>query len=127
MQIEENTYLKDYFGMIRDSFVKEDDITIIFYAIMNDDVCFTFKRKRAKSDNALTALHDYIDRTQQLEAGLPYNAAAIKQINSAIRTFMKDIILGKIKLPDPHYEFTGNKAYLETLLQDESCTFLWHY
>ena len=117
MQIETNIYLESYFGMMRDIFIKGNQVTIIFYAILNDDLSFTFKRTYASDAEARNALVDYINKTKALKTGLPYNSESIKRINQSIERFMHDIIRDEVELPDAHYEYQGDTEYLQTQLK----------
>lgn len=117
VQVEEDVYLEEYFGMARDILLKEDVVTITFYAIMDDDLSFTFKRKYASKAEALMSLGKYIENTRALKAGLAYNTESIKRINDSIGAFVTDVLKDAVDLPDQYYKFLGDKDYLKPMLE----------
>lgn len=125
MVIEENIYLSDYYGIMRDIYVHPNRTDIIFTAILNDDISFIFRRPGALDDADLKGLDDYIQTTEKL-MGLPYNAKAVIKINAGIKQFIQDTLAGTISLPDKSYKFTGDAEYLSNLLADEANSFLWY-
>lgn len=115
-QVEEGIYLETYFGMARDILLKENEVTISFYAIMDNDLIFTFKRKYSSKAQAFAGLDKYIQNTKTLKAGLPYNTESIKRINESIGAFVTDILNDAVDLPDQDYIFVGDKDYLKPML-----------
>ncbi|MEP3890411.1 MAG: hypothetical protein ABJN69_08075 [Hellea sp.] len=103
--------------MMRDIFIKGNQVTITFYAILNDDLNFSFKRTYASDTEARNGLIDYIAKTKALKTGLPYNSETKKRINQSIERFMGDIIRKEVELPDTQYEYQGDTEYLQTLLK----------
>lgn len=126
VEFETDTYLEAYFGMARDIIIRGPQVTVIFYAILNDDVSFEFYKVYDSQKAAMASLESYCQKTQKLEAGLPYNTEAIVRINQSIRLFLSDILNGKVVLPDVDYLFKGDKAYIRTLLGQKDNAFLWY-
>lgn len=122
---EENTYLADYYGMMRDIYAHKDQVDIIFTAILNEDVSFIFRRTGALDAAGKASLNAYVHNTKKLAAGLNYHTEAIALINQAVKQFMSDVIEDKLALPQTDYEFVGDRSYLKQMLQDEDLTFLW--
>ena len=117
VQVEEDIYLETYFGMARDILLKGNEVTISFFAIMDNDLNFTFKRKYTSKAEALASLEKYIENTKTLKACLPYNTESIKRINESIEAFVTDILNDAVGLPDQHYMFLGDKTYLKLMLE----------
>lgn len=117
VQVEEDIYLETYFGLARDILLKEKEVTITFYAIMDNDLNYTFKRKYTSKGEALASLEKYIENTKTLQAGLSFNTESIKRINKSIGAFVTDVLNDAVDLPDQHYIFLGDKDYLKPMLE----------
>lgn len=126
MEFESDIYLENYFGMARDILLHGPKVTVIFYAVLNDDVSFKFSKTYESDEAARRSLDLYQKNTTKLKAGLPYNSESVVRINSAIESFLADILQDEVFLPDENFIFLGDKTYIQTLLKQTDNAFLWY-
>ena len=116
MLIEENRYINDYYGIMRDIFLKKNEVEIIFNAFLNDELNLTFKKKYSSEDKARKEVEKFIKESESLKDELSYNIKTVKLINKSIYRLISDILEDKVSLPSKDYKYLGDKNYLRAII-----------
>lgn len=127
MILEEGKYLNKYYGVYRDIFLDDKKAIIRFNAFMNDELDITFKKEYPSEQDAINSLKAFLAQQVQADPEIGYSEESVKKINQAILSLLKDVVDGRVELPDngEGYTYDGDLNDIKDLLSRNNVKFVY--
>ena len=127
MKFEEGRYLNKYYGVYRDIFLLDKEVTIRFNAYLNDELDITFEKVYTSDRDAINSVNAFLAQQVQPDPEIGYSEESIKKINQAIFSLLKDVVDGQVELPDngEGYTYDGDLNDIKNLLSRNNVQFVY--
>ena len=127
MIIEEGRYLNKYYGVYRDIILLDKKAIIRFNAFMNDQLDITFEKIYPGDQDAINSINAFVAQQVQDAPKISYSEESVKKINQAVLALFKDVVDGKVELPDngEGYTYVGDLNYINDLLSRSDVAFVY--
>lgn len=117
MILQEGKHLEKFYGILRDIiyFPDEKVVEIRFYAVLNNDFDFLFRKKYKSEDEMLVEIQDFIKKENKNSHRIGCFEEDLKKIDKNLKKIILAIIEKNIELPIG-FEYQGDVSYLKDIL-----------